>query len=48
MDIVDTVGPAIVGLPIYRITRAGLQPMQAELLLLPMMDAQGRSRMMGG
>ena len=50
MDIVDTAfdGPAIVGLPLTASRGLGRKPMPAELLLLPMMDAQGRvTRMMG-
>jgi hypothetical protein len=50
MDIVDTAfdGPAIVGLPMTASRGLGRKPMQAELLLLPMMDAQGQvTRMMG-
>lgn len=50
MTIVDTAfdGPAIVGLPLTAARGLGRKPMQAELLLLPMMDAQGQvTRMMG-
>ena len=50
MDIVDTAfdGPAIVGLPLTAARGLGRKPMPAELLLLPMMDAQGQvTRMMG-
>ncbi|WP_386681727.1 PAS domain-containing protein [Loktanella sp. R86503] len=50
MDIVDSAfdGPAIVGLPLTASRGLGRKPMLAELLLLPMMDAQGQvTRMMG-
>ena len=50
MDIVETAfdGPALVGLPLTASRGLGRKPMQAELLLLPMMDAAGQvTRMMG-
>ena len=50
MNIVDTAfdGPAIVGLPLTAARGLGRKPMPAELLLLPMVDAQGSvTRMMG-
>ena len=50
MNIVDSAfdGPATVSLPLTAARGLGRKPMQAELLLLPMMDAQGQvTRMMG-
>lgn len=50
MNIVESAfdAPAIVGLPLTASRGLGRQPMKAELLLLPMRDAQGQTtRMMG-